>query len=432
MGAPLERALVAGSFIVAFVVVPHALAGDDFTRYDDIRQLLDHGRLTDSKYSLVMPLVSAPFLELGHVVRSPQWWAARFNVILLAVGAVVAARLLRDRADRALLRRTLLVLLCASLLANRLRDYNAEVLTATLIALGIVCIATGRYVAAGWGAIVVGAVNTPAAVVALVPVAALEAFRRRRLRHLLPLAAAAVLVLGEAWLRRGSPFHTGYGNDHGVATILPYSGRPGFSYPFLLGISSILFSFGRGLLFFTPGLALWLDSRTRRAAARHRRALVPMLLFVVALVLVYAKWWAWYGGLSWGPRFFAFAAIPASVLLVLRIGRAGESAVADLVTLGVLALSVWVGVVGLIADSSALGFCARDNYALESLCWYVPEYSSLWHPILHAPALTRSTAIVSAWCAIVAVYLAAPLLSTFARSARATPPALAWTRGWRV
>ena len=43
---------------------------------------------------------------------------------------------------------------------------------------------------------------------------------------------------------------------HGIKTIMPYSGRPGFSYPFLFGLLSILFSFGNGLLFFTPGLLL--------------------------------------------------------------------------------------------------------------------------------------------------------------------------------
>ena len=37
---------------------------------------------------------------------------------------------------------------------------------------------------------------------------------------------------------------------------MPYSGRQGFSYPFFLGLISILFSFGKGLIWFSPGLLL--------------------------------------------------------------------------------------------------------------------------------------------------------------------------------
>ena len=35
-----------------------------------------------------------------------------------------------------------------------------------------------------------------------------------------------------------------------VATILTYSGRPGFSYPLFFGVLSVLFSFGKGLVCF--------------------------------------------------------------------------------------------------------------------------------------------------------------------------------------
>ena len=160
----------------------------------------------------------------------------------------------------------------------------------------------------------------------------------------------------------------------------------------LLGLASIVFSFGRGLLFFAPGLALWLSSHTRRAATEVRSVLVPMLLVVLGMVLVYAKWWAWYGGLSWGPRFFAFAALPASLLVALRIGLAGESARADLVTLG---------------------------------------NSSLWWPILHPPALTTATAIVVCWCAAVFVCLALPLVRALASAARSRP-AVRLSGGWRL
>ncbi len=226
-----DDVLLGIGFLILFLVVPHALAGDDFTRYADIQQLLEHGRLTDSKFSLVMPLVSAPFLLLGHLVRSPEWWAARFNVIVVAVAWLAASRILRGHIHPRLLRYTGLVLLFESLLANRLRDYNAEVFTTACMTVGILCLVTQRWVVLGWAAMVIGVVNTPAAIVALTPIAVAEAWRTRRLRHLVPLAVAVLLVLVEAWIRRGDPFDTGYRERSRCRDAAPVFGAPRVQLP---------------------------------------------------------------------------------------------------------------------------------------------------------------------------------------------------------
>jgi hypothetical protein len=428
----VEYALIGLGLAVLFLYLPHGLVGDDLHRFGDIERLRRDGELSDGKYSLVMPLVSLPLLELGDAIQSPEWWAARFNVIVVALGIVVVLALLRGRVDGRVLRRCVLVLLFASLLTNRLRDYNAEVLTATLTTVGIALLATGRARLLAWSAIVVGVVNTPAAFVALGLVAFVETLRARRLRYLLPVPAAAAAIMTEAWIRRGGPLVTGYEGEHGFATILPYSGRPGFSFPFVLGVLSILFSFGRGLLFFAPGLVLWLSSRTRRLAGTCWPSVVFLLVYLAGLVLVYAKWWAWYGGIAWGPRFFVFAAVPASLAIAVRLVRAGESALADAATLLVLSCSAWVGLAGVIADPRALDICGENNYALESLCWYVPEYSSLWYPLRDVPELTNATGLVAAYCALVFAYLAAPLVASLARAAARLWPRAAWASGWRL
>jgi hypothetical protein len=429
--AVAETVLIVAGFAVLLVLLPHTLGSDDKIRFGDIEQLLHHGKLSDSKYSLVMPLVSSPFLLLGELIGSPEGWAARFNVIVVAVGSGVAFGLTRGHADPRVLRKTVLVLLFASLLTERLRDYNAEVLTATLVAVGLLVLATHRSPVIGWGLIVVGVVNIPAALVGLALVSVTETVRTRRLRLVIPLLAATALIMGESWLRRGGPLTTGYGHDHGFQTILPYSGRVGFSYPFVLGVVSILFSFGRGLLFFTPGLVLWFAARTRQLMKNSWHLVVLMLLFVAGLVIVYARWWAWYGGLSWGPRFFVFAAIPASLAIAVRLGHAGESPRADALTLLVLAFSGWVGVSGAVADPHAIDFCSLNQYALESLCWYVPEYSSLWHPVLQFPSLTTSTYLVAAYCTIVFTWLAAPLVASTTRAVVRVRPSPGWIEGWR-
>ncbi len=156
-----------------------------------------------------------------------------------------------------------------------------------------------------------------------------------------------------------------------------------------------------------------------------------MLLYVGGLVVVYAKWWAWYGGISWGPRFFVFAAIPASLLIAVRICSSGASAVADAVTLGVLSLSAWVGVVGLTVDLSTLSVCARSNYAVESFCWYVPEYSGLWQPFIHAPPRTWETFVILAWCLAIYLRLAFPLVRGLVGAQPLRGIDRGWARTWR-
>ena len=93
-------------------------------------------------------------------------------------------------------------------------------------------------------------------------------------------ACTVVGILAEGWMRRGSPFLTGYEGNRGFQTLLPYSGLPGFSYPLILGILSILFSFGKGLLFFTPGLVLVGNEAERISPGAKLRQLQQLLLLL--------------------------------------------------------------------------------------------------------------------------------------------------------
>jgi hypothetical protein len=413
--AALETGLIVAGFVVMFFGVKHQLLGDDLVRFHDIQELLDYGKLTNSPFSLVMPLAAVPVLELGNLTQDQAWWAAHVNVIFLAVGVVVAYLLLRGRFDPRLFRLTVLVLLGASFFTNRLRDWSVETFTSTLVAIGIICLATNRHVFSGWAAIVIGVVNTPAAIIGLGLLASWQAIRTRQLRHLLAVPAAAALIMLEAWIRRGGPFVTGYG-------------KQGFTVSFVIGLVSILFSFGRGLIFFMPGLLLWLDPR-RRLLPGHQ-AVAMMLVFTAGLVLVYSKWWAWYGGVSFGPRFFLFAAIPASILIAVGVWRAGQSAAADAVTLVVLAVSAWVALSGAIEDPRVLlAFCKADNFRFEPQCWYYPGHSSLWQVATQFPHLIRSNALAVAYVAIVFCYLAVPLAVSLAR---ASLPRRSWVAGWHI
>lgn len=427
--AVVETTLILYGLAVLFVVAPHRVEGDDSIRFADVETLIHHGRLTDDSYSLIGPLLSAPFLLVGEIVGSPNWWAAHFNVLVVAIALLALFPLTRGRVDRAFLRTFTLVLLFASLLTEGMRTYGPETVTAALVALGIVVVAGGRHTWAGWTAIVVGVANTPAAVGGLALVAVARSLQTRRLRPLIAVGAAVLLVIGEAWLRRGSPFTTGYEGNRGLTTVMPYSGKPGFSYPFLLGVASILFSFGRGLVFFVPGLLLWFGARTRELVP-GRRVVILLLLFVAGLVLVYAKWWAWYGGLTWGPRYFIVAAVPASLFLAIRLRRSADDTTAGrAVTLGLLTVSAWVGLTAALGDLHRLDFCTANGYSLEALCWYTPEYSGLWWPVPHFPG-SASDVFLTVWFAGIFAYLAMPLATSIGRDVIALRFRLA--HGWRL
>jgi hypothetical protein len=127
-------------------------------------------------------------------------------------------------------------------------------------------------------------------------------------------------------------------------------------------------------------------------------------------VLYNAKWWSWYGGWFWGPRFFLFASIPAAFLIAVHLHHAHPSLARNILTLAVLVLSLWVGVNGAIFDQKNLESCTRDHYALEALCWYVPEFSLLWRPFVVSTPLSHEDVLIMAYYLVVGASLTLPLL----------------------
>jgi hypothetical protein len=305
-----EIALGLAGLAMFFFLLPQEISGDGAVRFQAIAQLIEQGQVSSMGYSLVGPLLSVPLYLLGKLHQTPQWWCARFNVLVLTIGLFISARLLRHRRDQAPLGQFYLLLIAASMFPNHLRGYYGEVLTAVLVVVGILAVCLGRPLG-GWCAIVFGTVNSPAAIVGLGFITVKQALDDRRWRHLLALVVAAGLILMESWLRRGHPFTTGYEGNAGIQTILPYSGRPGFSYPFFFGLLSILFSFGKGIIFYAPGLLLSVSNRGAMERDALYRAYRLWMWFLIGLILVYAS-----GGPGMGGGFGAlgFSSLPRSRL----------------------------------------------------------------------------------------------------------------------
>jgi hypothetical protein len=322
---------------------------------------------------------------------------------------------LRGRLPNDVLAAFLLLMGTTGMLPSSLTGFGAETFSAVTVGAGLAAWSAGRW-KTGTVLLGVGVANLPASVVGLALAMGWWAWRMKRIRALAPLALSAGIWLLESTVRHKSALATGYENDHGFQTLLPYSGLPGFSYPTFFGVLALLFSFGKGLLFFAPGLFLAFG-RGLAALRPVTQVVVLWVLYLAGMVLVYGSWWAWYGGFTWGPRFLTFASLPASLLLAAQVRRPPRALLASTVVFATLLLSVWVGIDGQTFGRFAQDTCTANHYYLESFCWYVPEFSVLWTPFVFHAHLSWADFVVIAYAVGVTGYVAYPVLRHWAVTA---------------
>lgn len=259
--AVIEGWLIMVGLLLLIIAQDQLLGADGLARYEALRQLLERGEMPETIYSMIGPLFATPVWMIGNIAGDVQIWLQHYNVIIFALGIGLTWWMLRDLMDRDLLRRFLLLLVAGSMIAPNANNFYGETFTMLGVGLGILAVVAGR-AKLGWTAIVLGAANTPASLVGLGLVSAAETLRWKRLRYMIPAAIGGLLVIGEIALRRG--FASEYTNNVTIAkTVMPYSGLDGFSYPFLFGILAILFSLGKGLIFYLPGILLPVRKRMR-------------------------------------------------------------------------------------------------------------------------------------------------------------------------
>lgn len=421
--AALETTLIVLGLLMQLEFFPHGATSDGYGRYVELSQLLDKGVLSGGKYSLIGPLFSTPLYLLGRLYHSPIWAISYYNAAVFAIGLLVLYLLLKDAVDRRLLRMFLLLLVTSTMFPQSTLDFFGEPFTAMCVGVGLVA-AVFRRSWRGWVAIVLGVASTPASLVGLALAAAGRMLFTRRLWPLLALVLAGALVALENTIRRGSPTNSGY--------------EAGFGYPIVIGLISIFFSYGKGLIFFTPGLLLPIRSRLLGPGDESSRHLYQVYLlwmaFLAGLILVYSDWWAWFGGWWWGPRFFLIACLPASLALAVYLRTPSRSLFVNVVVLVVLALSFWVGINGLMFGLQGLNICTRGYNYLIPLCVYNPQYSELWRAFLVPLPFGKRDVIYCAYSLVAFGYLALPVARAIGRQTRDvahTYLALGGLRAWR-
>ncbi len=417
-GPVIETALIVIGIIAIFLLLPRNTGGDGWQRYTGLLSIVIHHQIPSIKYSLIGPAFALPLVWVGRKLGDPYNLAIIYNQLLFAIVLLASYALLRKRIDQALLRKFYLLLIVASMFVAHLAFFYGEVFTALLVGFGVLIAYLRFPIPAGWLMVALGIANTPATLAALALLLGKRMLDDKRLRYILVFCGALALIGLDNWLQRGNPFNVAYVNDRGYVTVMPYSGLPNFSYPLFFGILSLTLSFGKGLLFFAPGLLL----PVRKALLqRQRQEYIPLyqvytlwIAFVVGLILVYARWWDWSGAVFWGPRFLLFASIPASFALAIRLSHCKEASLAlNIFTLIVFTLSVWVCIDGAVyqwVNGIALPqVCAQNHSYIEMLCYYTPEFSALWSPFVFHYPLDIEQILFMGYVILAALYLVTPL-----------------------
>jgi hypothetical protein len=107
---------------------------------------------------------------------------------------------------------------------------------------------------------------------------------------------------------------------YGSTLNLGYTGE-GFTNPLLIGLYGLLFSIGRGVIFYSSLTAvtfMYFLLNYHYCEKRHRHILGMYWFSAFIMLLIFSKWHSFEGGWSWGPRFL-LPFIPITHLIFLFI-----------------------------------------------------------------------------------------------------------------
>jgi hypothetical protein len=203
-----------------------------------------------------------------------------------------------------------------------------------------------------------------------------------------------------------APLYLWY-NFHFLGMLSGETMDGGFSTPLAVGLAGVLFSPSRGLFIYTPWVlfSCW-GIIAVFAASRERTLYRYLALAVIGETIVYAKYYYWWGGWCFGPRYFADLMPILTILLIPIFKPLMQRSVLKYIFISLVTLSFGVQVVGayfrfnLEIHPNQL-WSWRDSQLVDaikthSLAMWSPRHSRLLHPDSHAngasainPALTN-------------------------------------------
>jgi hypothetical protein len=404
------------------------IAGDGVLRWKALTNLMEDGRLTPDRYSIVLPLAASPLYLAGKAVAlirgadsagtvdMTRRFVRRFNglvAIVTALGSFLYLRRMAHWPRRDAVAGTAF-LLFGSMLLPHARDLYSECLWTLLSAVALWLLADLQHgQTIDWRK----AVTLVIVLAVLVPLNPMLGIAFLALSGLLLAAwawslwkqraasphgraqVAAVLVAGVAFgaalsvlenlLRRG-----------GALTDFGYA-EEGFTTSLVHGLWGQLVAPARGIVFFAPAVfaGVWLVTNRRSGRnPRHQAFLDLSFTYCGLLMLAYAKWHAWHGAWYWGPRFLlplsVFGALYLAVLIRDHWAEAGTWSRAAWVAMAAASIAVYK--VGATVNQKHLLECLQAQPHGEACYWdlrFTPLASWLDPADLGRMIVHRSSAV---------------------------------------
>jgi hypothetical protein len=182
------------------------------------------------------------------------------------------------------------------------------------------------------------------------------------------LAPFVALILWYNWVRFGSIAATG----HHEST---------FGYAIWLGASGLLFSPGKGLIWYCPTLLL-LAFAGRPFYRRYGALLTGFAVMTVAIFTLYGAVTFWHGDPTWGPRYVypivPFLTLPLGMLLP-RLRTVSPTSVVMVFVIGV-SLLIQVSAVSVSEWRSWYRLIAYEESKGYPWQWQASRYRYFWNP----------------------------------------------------
>jgi hypothetical protein len=367
-----------------------------------------------STFGPVPAVAAAPVLLLaragGPLSESPGrlWFVQKLAASILAAGAAAATFL----ASRRLASRGAALLLAAAVgLGTSLWSMTSQALwqsapNAFFLAAGSLfllgaperrrdALLAGLFLAAASACRPTSALLAAAGAVALVA----------RPRALLAFALGALpVVLARAAHDLhffGTPLELGQLVAAGAVARLKTGSPDPWQTPLAEGLAGVLFSPSRGLLVFSPLLALGLAGAVAAVRRGRPAPLKALAAGVVAVTLVEARWFDWWGGWSYGPRRLSDLAPLLAVLAAPLMAWALAARWRRVAVAGLLCWSIALQVLGAFAYDVE-GWNGQpdvDRPENRARLWAVADGQVVWYLSHLGEARAHRRALERRWLA---------------------------------